>query len=132
MPKYLKLSNLLNVVPEVISLLAISNTLETKILWYVCLLWLICSVILRFIWNSAIIVHGLGHTTAIAFADRELSVFSFTNILEHQNIFAIFKSLLPCHQIYIPALQPILSVIPYLYSRLCRDFCLTCSAYLQI
>ena len=102
MPKYLKLSNLLNVLPEAIAYLATIGTIETKTSLQICLSWLICSIIFRFIWNSAIIVHGLGHTIAIALADRELSAINLTNITEHQNISSILRSLFPFLPIFIP------------------------------
>ena len=67
---------------------------------------MIYALLLRFIWQSAIIVHGLGHTVAIVVCDRDLSFFNLTNILEHQTIASVLKSLLPCHQIFIPILSP--------------------------
>ena len=106
MQKYLELSKLLNIIPEAIAILAIFNILVTKSLLHICLLWLICSVTFRFIWNSAIIVHGLGHTIAIALIDRQLSIINSTNILEHQSISSIFKSLLPFNYIFIPIVSP--------------------------
>ena len=106
MPKYLKLPLLLNVVPEAIALFAVISTSGTKALLQICLLWLAYSIIFRFIWNSAIIVHGLGHTIAIAIADRELSALNLTNIIEHQNISSILKSLIPFLSIFIPVFSP--------------------------
>lgn len=106
MPRYLKLPHLLNIVPEAIACLAIVSTSETKALLQICLLWLAYSIIFRFIWNSAIIVHGLGHTTAIAIADRELSAINSANIIEHQSISSILRSLLPFLPIFIPIFYP--------------------------
>ena len=99
MQKYLKLSN---IILEAVALSIVLFTTESKDLVYICLLLFIYSITLRFIWNSAIAVHGLGHTMAIAWADRELSVFNLTNILEHRGIADIFNSLLPFQPIFIP------------------------------
>ena len=81
-----------------------------------CLGLLVCSVTIRLIWQSAIVVHGVGHTMAIAACDRELSAINLTNILEHQSIADILKFLLPFNYIFIPVLTPSLLVTlpPYL------------------
>ena len=96
---------LIQVIPEAIALHFISPSLEVGFARS-CLLWLACSVAIRLVWQSAIIVHGLGHTIALAIADRELSAINLTNILEHQSIIYILKSLFPCHHIFIPILSP--------------------------
>ena len=70
-----------NIVPETIALLSTLFTAESPRLFYACSLWLICSIILRPVWNSAIVVHGLGHTMAIALADRELSAINLTRVI---------------------------------------------------
>ena len=112
MQKYF-ISSILFIVPEALALLAtiVTVTSETQTLIYICLCWLIYSVIFRLFWNSAIIVHGLGHTIAIALADKQLSVINLTNILEHQSVASIVKSLLPFNYIFIPILA---SVPPFL------------------
>ena len=102
MQKYLKLSN---IIPEAVALLIVLTTAQRE-LSDIYLSLIIYSLLLRFIWQSAIIVHGLGHTVAIAISDHQLSFFNLTNILEHQTIATILKSLLPCHQIFIPILSP--------------------------
>ncbi len=105
MQKYFKL---FNIIPEamlrlkLIALLIVFRISQPIVLSDVCLLLSICSVTLRFIWQSAIALHGLGHTVAIALADREPSVFNLTNILEHRSIADILKSLLPFQPIFIP------------------------------
>ena len=109
MQKYLKLSNLLNVLPEALALLAVTIAIKTEALSHICLLWLIYSSLFRLLWNSAIIIHGLGHTIAIALADRQLAVFNSTNILEHQSISSILKSLVPFQYIYVPIFSSLLS-----------------------
>ena len=82
-----------------------SDRLETDFLSYICISWFICSTMLRLAWQSATIIHGLGHSTAIAASDRELSAIALTNILEHQSIWAIIKSLLPFQPIFIPQIS---------------------------
>jgi hypothetical protein len=118
MQKYLKLLISINIIPEAIALTIVFNTVQTTGLFYICSSLIIYSLILRFIWNSAIIVHGLGHTIAIALADRELSAFSLTNILENQSIEAVLISLLPGNQIFIPLLSShcFTTPLPYLAS----------------
>lgn len=115
MQKYLRLAKLVKLIPEAIALIIILNTVQTRELFYICSLLIIYALILRLVWNSAIIIHGLGHTTAIALADRELSAFNLTNILEHQNIETVLKSLLPCNKIFIPILSPYLLISPSPY-----------------
>ena len=107
MQKYLKLAR---IIPEAIALIILFCTIPSAELGDICSLLLVYSIILRFIWNSAIIVHGLGHTMAIAASDRELSAINLINILEHQSLVSIFRSLIPFQQILIP----LLSSSPYL------------------
>ena len=95
---------IIKTIPEVIAIIITYPSLEvvfTHNFW----LLLAYSVAIRLIWQSAIIVHGLGHTIAIAALDKELTVLNLTNILEHQNIADILKSLLPFHHIFIPVLS---------------------------
>ena len=92
-----------NIIPEAIALIVISLSLDG--IAHSCLLWLIYAVLIRLIWQSAMIVHGLGHTIAIVASDRELSAINLTNILEHQSITDILKSLLPCHRIFVPVIS---------------------------
>lgn len=94
------LSRLSGILLEAIALSIVIN-LKTD-LWYICPCWLIYSLILRFTWQSATLVHGFGHSIAIAVSDRELSAIELNNILEHQSIRAIIRSLLPFQPIFIP------------------------------
>ena len=104
-----------NIISEAIAVIIISHSLDGNFA-HGCLLWLIYSVSIRLIWQSAIIVHGLGHTIAIALADKELLAINLTNILEHRSIADILRSLLPFHHIFIPILSPSLPIphSPYL------------------
>ena len=104
-----------NIIPEAIALIVISQNLDG--IAHSCLLLLTCSVAIKLIWQSAIIVHGLGHTIAIAASDRELSAINLTNILEHQSIADILRSLLPCHRIFIPVLSFSSPIIPSPYLK---------------
>ena len=101
-----------NIIPEAIALVAIFSSWEVEFA-HNCLLLLIYSVVIRLIWQSAIITHGLGHTIAIALADKELSAINLTNILEHQSISLILKSLLPFQQIFVPFFPSSLSILSY-------------------
>ena len=107
MQKFFWLSRLPKIIPEAIAFLLVASTIETGELPYKSLCWLVYSLILRFIWNSAIIIHGLGHTIAITTVDWQLSGLNLTNILEHRSIKTILKSLLPFNHIFIPILTPL-------------------------
>ena len=93
-----------NIIFESISILLcllIDKTSNLSNIW----LFLIVTISLRLIWNSAIIVHGLGHSLAIAVIDRQISALQIDNILEHRSIKTVFKSLLPFSPIFIPGLN---------------------------
>ena len=93
-------------------LLIIPNKTELVATPFKCLLCLGCSILLRLAWQSAIIIHGWGHTVAIALTDKDLSVLNLTNILEHQPIDRILKSLLLFHPSILKSLSP--SYLPLL------------------
>lgn len=79
MQKYFGLSKLVNILPEAIALSLVFTTNQRE-------LFHICSLLLRFIWQSAIIVHGLGHTVVIAISDRELSNYLSSTLPTSSNI----------------------------------------------
>ncbi len=113
MLKFFWLSKLQNTIPEAIALLLISASgTEPVEISFKCLLFLVYSILIRLIWNSAILIHGLGHSMAIATVDRQLSVLNLTNIFEHRSIEAVLKSLLPFNQIFIPILTLYLPISP--------------------
>ncbi|HHP7232492.1 MAG TPA: hypothetical protein ACFCUY_16735 [Xenococcaceae cyanobacterium] len=89
----------------------ISTGRETENIIVNGLLFLSSAILLRLVWNSAIVIHGLGHTIAIAVSDWQLSVLTMANVLEQRSIKAVLKSLLPFNYIFIPLLTPDL---PYL------------------
>jgi len=102
---WLSSKNIRSIVPEIISaLIAISISENIKLLALCCLVIAIAMAI-RLIWNGAILIHGLGHVSAIATVDRQLSALSMTNILEHRSIGTILKSLLPFSPIFIPGFE---------------------------
>ena len=105
MQKYFGLSKLLNIIPEAIALLIVLSQTHSAGLFYICSLLLFYAVILRFIWNSAIMVHGFGHSVAIAWLDRDLSALNLTNILEARSVTDILRSLFPGRSIFIPLLS---------------------------
>ena len=102
MQKYFRLSKLSQIIPEAIALSIVFSITQPIVLPNICLLLLIYSAILRLIWNSAIAIHGLGHTVAISLADRDLSAINLTNILEHRSITESLNSLLPFQPIFVP------------------------------
>ena len=71
----------------------------------VCLLFVACSVLLRFVWNIAILLHGFGHVFLTAIVDRDLAFINISNILEHRNIADLLISLIPGYSIFLPLIQ---------------------------
>ena len=71
----------------------------------VCLLFIICSVLLRFAWNLAILLHGCGHVLLTAIVDRDLTFINKSNILEHRNRSDLLRSLIPGNPIFLPLIQ---------------------------
>jgi hypothetical protein len=68
-------------------------------------LFVVLIIALRLIWNSAVLIHGLGHTLAIAVIDQQRSGLHISNILEHRSLGNVFKSLLPFSSIFIPGVD---------------------------
>lgn len=102
-----------NALPEAIAVLVtLTSSRSVEELSLKCLLFLVCSVLGRLIWNGSILIHGLGHTVAIATVDQERSALNLNNVLENRSFAAIFKSLLPFNNLFIPLFenQPILWV----------------------
>jgi len=77
----------------------------TSLLSWLCL-FLAFTIALRITWNSAILIHGLGHTLAIFLVDRRISVWQKENILEHRSINRIICSLIPFSPVFIPGADP--------------------------
>ncbi|WP_295613461.1 hypothetical protein [Chamaesiphon sp. GL140_3_metabinner_50] len=69
------------------------------------MLFIACSIILRFAWNLAILIHGFGHVLLTSIVDRDPASIDTSNILEHRNISDIFRSLIPAHPIFIPLVR---------------------------
>ncbi|MDJ0634651.1 MAG: hypothetical protein QNJ34_15795 [Xenococcaceae cyanobacterium MO_188.B29] len=94
------------ILPEVLTTLMIALIGIDNLVFLPSLsIFLLLSILFRLVWNSAIVVHGLGHTIAITIADKRLSALNTTNIFEHRKIQDIFKSLLPFQPIFIPFLN---------------------------
>ncbi|MDJ0636634.1 MAG: hypothetical protein QNJ34_25875 [Xenococcaceae cyanobacterium MO_188.B29] len=92
-----------NIFPEAIAaLLTVASVTEKSEFSSGFWLFLAYSILLRLVWNSSILIHGLGHTLAIAIVDRRVSALNLTNILENRSFSAILKSLLPFNNLFIP------------------------------
>ena len=61
-----------NIIFEGISVLVCMVVSEESCLLVTIRSFLVITVALRLIWNGAILIHGLGHTLAIAAIDKEL------------------------------------------------------------
>ena len=68
-----------------------------------CLFYFAIAVWLRLVWNSAILIHGLGHVATIFAIDRASS--QIKDILENRTIGEILFSLVPGSPIFIPGLE---------------------------
>jgi hypothetical protein len=92
-----------NAVPEAVAAAIVTffslNNFEFPVR---CLLFLLLTLLLRLVWNGAILIHGLGHAIAIATIDRQPDALNIVNILEHRSIAATLQSLLPFSPIFIP------------------------------
>ena len=119
MQKYFRVSKSINLIPEAIALLIVLYMVRCSSFRDIWFLLPIYSVALRFAWNSAIMIHGLGHTMAIALADRDLSAINSTNILEGRSIADICKSLLPFNYIFTPILSVVIPISPIREQALC-------------
>lgn len=96
-------SNFKNIIPEVMTaLLMVSIGIETLGFPVACLLFLVNAVLLRFIWNSSILIHGFGHVLLTATVDKKFSFIRLSNLLENRNLFDTLKSLIPFSPIFIP------------------------------
>lgn len=103
---WVRLLNWKNIIPEVTTALIVTSMgVDNFGFVWNCILFLAIAILLRLVWNSSILIHGLGHTIAIATIDRQLSALSITNILEQRSIATTLKSLLPFSPIFIPLLD---------------------------
>lgn len=95
--------NLKNIIPEVVSaLLMASIGIETLGLPLACSLFIVNAVLLRFIWNSSILIHGFGHVLLTAIIDKKLSFIKISNLLKNRNLFDILRSLILFIPVFIP------------------------------
>lgn len=63
------------------------------------------AVILRFIWNSSILIHGFEHVFLTAAIDQKLSFIKTCNLVENRNLFDILRSFIPFSLIFIPLIN---------------------------
>jgi hypothetical protein len=100
------LATLRNWIPEFITATILSLAgidISNPALIY--LAFLLGTVLLRAIWNSAILIHGLGHVCITSIVDRDLSFIKANNILENRSLVSILKSLLPFNFIFLPLIH---------------------------
>lgn len=103
-----------NVIFEIVSALICFFIDQNLSLLATCSLFFLLATALRLIWNSAILIHGLGHSLAIATIDLQTiqqgSTLRFyntlENVLEHRSFQAVLRSLLPFQAIFMPGFQP--------------------------
>ena len=93
---------LLEVIAFLISLVIVVN--KNCNLLTIISAFLTVNLSVRLIYNGAILIHGLGHTIAIAIIDRDWSVVRVSNVLEHRTIQQVLQSLLPGNDIFAPIL----------------------------
>jgi cation diffusion facilitator family transporter len=98
--------SLKRLVPEFLAiLLAIAVGISNFGFWFVFLQVLLLSILLRLVWNGAIIIHGLGHMLALAALDGHPEALVVSNLLENRSLEATLKSLLPGSEIFIPGVD---------------------------
>ncbi|MGL6344461.1 MAG: hypothetical protein ACRC80_35595 [Waterburya sp.] len=94
-----------NIIPEIIAVVVMVFTVRESVnLPLLCLVFLIHILLIRLTWNSAILLHGLGHVIASIASDQK-STIRIIDICEHRSIKDILKSLLPGSAIFIPGLK---------------------------
>ncbi|MGA1409258.1 MAG: hypothetical protein ACO37W_05905 [Prochlorotrichaceae cyanobacterium] len=59
----------------------------------------------RVLWNSATLIHGLGHCLIKAWVDQDTSSLALTGILENRSLSTVARSCLPFQQIFLPSFQ---------------------------
>ncbi len=91
--------------PEAIALLMMFSFPILSLSWgQIYLIFILYSLLIRLSWQLAILIHGCGHTVAIAIVDRDLAFINKSNVLEHQTIAELWKSLLPGYPIFLPSI----------------------------
>jgi hypothetical protein len=94
-----------NILPEVIAIWITAFIGRGYVnLPLLCLICLIHTLLIRLTWNSAILIHGLGHVIANVASDQK-STLRISEIFEHRNIKDILKSLIPGSSIFIPGVK---------------------------
>ncbi|GAP94296.1 hypothetical protein [Leptolyngbya sp. NIES-2104] len=92
-----------NLVPEVIIvLMMVSAGIRMPSLLLLSSFFLISAFLLRFIWNSAILIHGLGHTLLTAIFDQDLYFITGKNILENRTSLDVLRSCAPFSSVFLP------------------------------
>lgn len=92
-----------NIIPDVVTaLLMASIGIGSLGFTLTCSLFLVNAVLLRFVWNSSLLIHGFGHVLLTATADKQLSFIKISNILENRSLSDTLKSLIPFSPVFIP------------------------------
>lgn len=68
----------------------------------------------RIIWNSALVIHGLGHVCMTALLDQDLRFIKSKNVLENRSFAELLESCIPGNPIFLPwiasGIQPWVSI----------------------
>jgi hypothetical protein len=92
-----------NLLPEFITVLVMAFAgIEISRLTSTCSLFLLSAFLLRAIWNSSILIHGLGHVVLTAIFDQDPSFIQDANIREHRSPVSILKSLILFGPVFSP------------------------------
>jgi hypothetical protein len=67
------------------------------------LLFTMAAILIRLLWNIAVIFHGLGHSFMRAGLDRDLSALKLAEVLEHRSVAAVVRSCGPLQPIFLPS-----------------------------
>ena len=91
-----------NLLPEVITAFVFVLAGASSINGVAVHIGLLSACGLRIIWNSAVVVHGLGHVLVTAILDRNLYFIRISNILENRSFQELLKSCVPGNSIFLP------------------------------
>jgi hypothetical protein len=93
-----------NLIPELVAALMMLTLVGIRItnLTLLGLLFFTSAFLLRVIWNSSILIHGLGHTLLIAILDQNPLFINDINVLEHRTLSSVLKSCCPFSAIFLP------------------------------
>jgi hypothetical protein len=95
--------------PEIVSIFLCLLTGAIKMLQvssaeWICLV-LVVAILVRSVWNIALVIHGLGHAIVASILDRDPTFLQLSNVLEQRSIGDFWRSFMPCMPTFIPSVN---------------------------